>query len=167
MNKKLNKNALVLIVAAILVVGAAVIILNINPKPKEGSAVSTEITKVTDSDIVIQVDSVTETPSFYPASINGIDIEVIAVKASDGSVRTAFNTCQVCYSSGKGYYKAEGDKLVCQNCGNQFGMDEVEVTKGGCNPVPITPEYKIVDEKTITVSKDFLTEATVIFQNWK
>lgn len=29
-------------------------------------------------------------------------------------IRTAFNTCQVCYSSGKGYYVQSGNVLVCQ-----------------------------------------------------
>jgi uncharacterized membrane protein len=127
---------------------------------------TTEIAAAKDSDIVIPVKDITETATFYPASINGTDLEVIAVKAPDGTVRTAFNTCQVCYDSGKGYYEQEGDQLVCQNCGNRFGMGDVEVTKGGCNPVPITSEYKKVDAETITISKDFLTEATVIFGNW-
>jgi hypothetical protein len=128
---------------------------------------SGSIAKVKDSDIVIQTKDITDQPSFYPASINGTDLEVIAVKASDGTIRTAFNTCQVCYNSGKGYYKVEGDQLVCQNCGNRFGMDDVEVTKGGCNPVPITDEYKKADDKTITVTKDVLVQATTIFKNWK
>ena len=166
MNKKSN-NSKILIIIAIVVVAAAAVILNINPKKNADGAATKEIAKVTDSDIVIPVANVTETPAFYPATINGTDLEVIAVKASDGTIRTAFNTCQVCYSSGKGYYKVEGDKLVCQNCGNSFGMDDVEVTKGGCNPVPITSEYKTVDDKNITISKDFLNKATVIFQNWK
>ncbi len=167
MNKKSNHNSKILIIIAIIVVAAAAVFLNIDPKKDTNEAASNQITKVTDSDIVIPLANVTETPSFYPASINGINLEVIAVKATDGTVRTAFNTCQVCYSSGKGYYKVEGDKLVCQNCGNSFGMDDVEVTKGGCNPVPITPEYKTVDDTTITITKDFLNKATVIFQNWK
>jgi uncharacterized membrane protein len=124
------------------------------------------ITVAKDSDIVIQTKDVTETATFYPAEINGTDLEVIAVKAPDGTVRTAFNTCQVCYSSGRGYYKQEGDQLICQNCGNRFGMGDVEVARGGCNPVPITSEYKKVDAETITISKDFLTQATVIFENW-
>ncbi len=127
---------------------------------------NTEIAVAKNSDIVIPVKDITETAAFYPASINGTDLEVIAVKAPDGTIRTAFNTCQVCYNSGRGYYEQEGDQLVCQNCGNHFGMGEVEVTRGGCNPVPITSEYKKVDAETITISKDFLTEATVIFQNW-
>lgn len=128
---------------------------------------SAKIEKVVDGDIVIPISDITETATFFPAEINGTDLEVLAVKAPDGTIRTAFNTCQVCYSSGKGYYVQEGDVLVCQNCGNRFSMDQVQITKGGCNPVPITDEYKTVDDTSITVSKDFLAEATIIFENWK
>ena len=39
-------------------------------------------------------------------------IEVLAVKSSDGTIRTAFNTCQVCYASGRGYYIQQGDGLI-------------------------------------------------------
>ena len=124
-------------------------------------------TVVKDADIIISRKEITETPSFFPAKIDGVDLEVIAVKGSDGIIRTAFNTCQICYSSGKGYYKVEDKRLVCQSCGNHFGMDELGVAKGGCNPVPITDEYRAVDDETITISKDFLSQAIVIFQNWK
>lgn len=123
--------------------------------------------KVIDGDIVIPISEISETATFYSAEINGTDLEVLAVKAPDGTLRTAFNTCQVCYSSGKGYYVQEGDVLICQNCRNQFVMDQVEISVGGCNPVPITAEYKTIDNSTITISKDFLAEATVIFKNWK
>ncbi len=164
-NKKLNIKKLSIIAIAAVAVVAAVFFL----KSPSNSAQETsdEISVVKDADIIIQTTEVTEQPSFYPAEINGTNLEVIAVKASDGTVRTAFNTCQVCYSSGKGYYEVEGDQLVCQNCGNRFGMDDIEVTKGGCNPVPITPEYKTISDDTITISKDFLTQATEIFANWK
>jgi uncharacterized membrane protein len=123
--------------------------------------------KVVDGDIVIPISGISETATFYSAEINGTDIEVLAVKAPDGTLRTAFNTCQVCYSSGKGYYVQEGDMLICQNCRNQFVMDQVEISVGGCNPVPITAQYKTIDDSSITISKDFLAEATVIFKNWK
>ncbi len=167
MNKKTNNNSKLLIILAIFVFVTAVILLYINPIMNSERSASNIISKVTDRDIVIPIDEVTETPSFYPATINGTDLEIIAVKASDGTIRTAFNTCQVCYSSGRGYYKTEGDRLVCQNCGNSFSVDEVEVTRGGCNPVPITPEYKTIDDKTIIITKDFLNKATEIFHNWK
>lgn len=120
-----------------------------------------------DSDLVIPVSEITETANFYPVEVDGTKLEVIAVKAPDGTIRTAFNTCQVCFDSGRGYYEQEEDVLVCQNCGNRFGMDQVEVQAGGCNPVPIFPENKTVDEENITISKDFLSEAAVIFSNWK
>ncbi len=158
--------AFIAIVAIVAVLAAYGVDKLTGQTKKEGKQASTETTVAKDSDIVIPVSNVTEEPTFYPAVIDGTDLEVIAVKASDGTIRTAFNTCQVCYNSGKGYYKQEGNQLVCQNCGNRFGMDDVEVTKGGCNPVPITSEYKTVDSETITISKDFLTQAMVIFENW-
>lgn len=118
-------------------------------------------------DMEIPISDITEDASFYAYDELDSKMEVIAVKASDGTIRTAFNTCQVCYSSGKGYYVQEGDQLVCQNCGNTFGMDDVEVTRGGCNPVPIYDEQTKTNSDTIIIPKEFLKEAEVIFQNWK
>lgn len=117
--------------------------------------------------LVIKLADISETPSFYGYSELGNKMEVITVKASDGSIRTAFNTCQVCFSSGRGYYELEGDVLVCQNCGNEFGVDDIEVTRGGCNPIPIEKENKIVDDTSITIEKLFFEETEEIFENWK
>jgi hypothetical protein len=178
MNKKttngINGKKLLITTALALIALIAVFqIKSMTDNSKDGSATGNKnggvyVNKeIKDADIVISVKDISESPSIYPASIGGIDLEVIAVKASDGTIRTAFNTCQVCYGSGKGYYQVENKQLVCQNCGNRFGMDELEVTRGGCNPVPITDEYKEVNNDTITISKDFLTQATMIFQNWK
>jgi uncharacterized membrane protein len=122
---------------------------------------------VADRDLVIQIADITENASFYPVDIEGTRLEVLAVKAPDGTIRTAFNTCQVCYASGRGFYKQQGTVLVCQNCGNRFRMSQVEVRSGGCNPVPIFPAYKTVTETTITISKGFLNEAKAIFARWR
>ncbi len=122
---------------------------------------------VLDADIVIPLADVDDTAAFYPAEIDGTRLEVIAVKAPDGTVRTAFNTCQVCYDSGRGYYEQDGDVLVCQNCGNRFPMSRVEVESGGCNPVPIFDGNKTVDESSITIPLEVLKQAAVIFSNWK
>jgi len=157
--------------AIIVVVAIALVVVGSNLLSKKDNesdqASNTSIKKVTDNDLVIQVKDITEKPKFYPVKIDGTDMEVIAVKASDGTIRTAFNTCQVCNNSGKGYYKQEGNKLVCQNCGNSFGMDDVEVAKGGCNPVPLSKEYKTVNDDTITISRDVLKQATALFETWK
>lgn len=120
-----------------------------------------------ESGLVIPIDEITETPSFYSAAVGKTKMEVIAVKAPDGTIRTAFNTCQVCYASGRGYYKLSGDKLVCQNCGNRFSTSQIEVESGGCNPWPIFDTDKTVTDTSITISYDFLKDSAKIFSNWK
>ncbi|QOX62220.1 DUF2318 domain-containing protein [Anoxybacterium hadale] len=165
----MKKSTLIILVVAVFAAAAAAFVLL---APKDGDlALSGNPTKEAvlneNGDLVISGSDITETAAFYTYNELDKKMEIIAVKASDGTIRTAFNTCQVCYSSGKGYYIQEGEFLVCQNCGNRFGMDEVELTKGGCNPVPITDEYKTEADGVITIPKDFLEEAQVIFENWK
>jgi len=122
---------------------------------------------IADRDLVIQVSDITENALFYPVDIDGMRMEVLAVKASDGTIRTAFNTCQVCYSSGRGYFVQEGTVLVCQNCGRRYRMNQVERQAGGCNPVPIFPANKTTGDSTITISKEYLRQAKSIFASWK
>ncbi len=118
-------------------------------------------------DLKILKSEITETAKFYPYKTGKTKMEVLVVKASDGSIRTAFNTCQVCYDSGRGYYEQQGDLLICQNCGNQFQLDQVEKIKGGCNPVPILEDYKTDDGTNITISGEFLQQNRELFGNWK
>jgi len=120
-----------------------------------------------DQDIKILKSDITEKAKFYPYKSGDTYMEVLAVKASDGSIRTALNTCQVCFNSGQGYYKQEGNKLVCQNCGNVFGVDDVEVVRGGCNPVPVMKDNKTDDGEYITVKRDFLAANKDLFSDWK
>ena len=117
--------------------------------------------------LTIPVKEISEKASFYPIEVDGTQMEVIAVKDSDGNIRTAFNTCQICYDSGNGYYKQEDDKLVCQNCGNSFTMDQVGESAGGCNPWPILEEDKTETDSEIKISYDFLKQSSDIFSNWK
>jgi uncharacterized membrane protein len=122
---------------------------------------------VADRDLVIPVSEITENAIFYPVDIEGTRLEVLAVRAPDGTIRTAFNTCQVCYASGRGFYKQEKTVLVCQNCGRRFRMGDVGVRTGGCNPVAILADNKTVTASSITISRDFLKKAQVIFARWR
>lgn len=117
--------------------------------------------------IVINKSEITSTAKFIPFTIDGVKAELFAVKASDGSIKTAFNTCQVCYDSGRGYYIQQGDVFVCQNCGNQFKTTDIERVKGGCNPVPITKDLKTDDGKTIKIASNILNSARELFSDWK
>ena len=168
--KKPNKNKIyILIIAAILVIsGITAAVLTNQPAASSGNqAAASPVNVAAAEDLVIPISGISSTATFYPTTVNGTKIEVLAVTAPDGTIRTAFNTCQVCYSSGRGYYEQSGDVLVCQNCGNRFKMSAVEVVKGGCNPVPIMPEDKTVDASNITISAAYLKQAAALFQNWK
>ena len=190
--QKKNKNLPLIVIAAVLVVAAAVL-WNVqaeksqnageadaagtreeqpesagNTGEQSDSAASREVQIIKEGEnLVIPVEEVSETAQFYPIEVDGTDMEIIAVKDSGGTIRTAFNTCQVCYGSGRGYYVQQGDALVCQNCGNRYTVDMVEVQSGGCNPYPIFADNKTEDENSILISYDFLHEATGIFKNWK
>ena len=135
----------------------------VQPKP----AGETAAAETSGDGLVIPVSDLTDKPRFFTYNANGEDMEIIALTASDGSIRTAFNTCQVCYSSGNGYYKVEGNSLVCQNCGNTFGFDDIAVTRGGCNPVPITEEDRAEQDGSIVISSGYLDDASALFENWK
>ena len=119
-------------------------------------------------DLVIQKSDISEKAKFYPMKINGTNMEVFAVKASDGSIRTAFNTCQICNGSPKAYFEQNDKVMFCQNCGNEFLLDMIEKEKGGCNPIPISGENKTDSGDEITIKLNYLEENSNKFpDNWK
>ena len=73
----------------------------------------------------------------YTYMHEGSPIEFFVLKSRDGVVRAAFNACDVCYDSKKGYTQ-DGDYMVCNNCGRRFPADQINVVHGGCNPSPLT-----------------------------
>lgn len=109
-----------------------------------------------DSYLAIPIAGLSQTASFYKADLDGTEVELVALKDSKGNLRTAFNACQVCYSSGRGYYRQEGEYLVCQNCGNSFTIDQVGIASGGCNPWPILDSDRTVTDDEIQISYDVL-----------
>ncbi len=148
------------IIAAIIVVSAGIFIIKFAGNDSQNN--------VAVADIVISKSQITDKVTFYPVKAGKTNMEVLAVKASDGTIRTAFNTCQVCNGSPRAYYKQEGDVIVCQNCGNRFSMDMIEQQRGGCNPIPIYRENKKEDAENITISKDFIENNKELFTaNWK
>ena len=81
--------------------------------------------------ITIPLSEVSTEAQFYEYD----GIKYFAVKASDGSIRTAFDACDVC--GGTKGYRQEGKDMVCNNCGRHFSIDslgEKNVFGGGCWP---------------------------------
>lgn len=182
-NDSKNKNFIFIIIVVVLASIAVYSIMNNNQKQQASSADSIKPTVAGEKGESVNISSNADIPSdvdlkilksevstkakFYPYKSGDTYMEVLAVKATDGSIRTALNTCQICFDSGKGYYIQKGDKLVCQNCGNVFGVDDIEIIKGGCNPVPVLKESKTDDGEYITVKKEFLEASKDLFADWK
>lgn len=140
---------------------------NKQPGDAPSSTAANENEGITGESIKILKSEVTAIAKFYPLTLDGVNMEVIAVKATDGTIRTALNTCQVCFDSGRGYFIQEGDYLVCQNCGNRFHIDQVEITKGGCNPVPILETGKSDNGDSIIITAAYMENQKHYFSRWK
>jgi len=86
--------------------------------------------------ILIPLENVGTEAKFYEFETGGKTLRFFAVEASDGSIKTAFDACDVCFSSQKGY-RQEGKDLVCNNCGNKYPIDGLGTKNkagGGCWP---------------------------------
>jgi len=86
--------------------------------------------------ISIPVSEISEKAKWFEYESDGAIIRFFAVKASDGSIKTAFDACDVCFSSKKGYSQ-DGSVMVCNNCGNKYPIDGLGTENkqgGGCWP---------------------------------
>ena len=91
---------------------------------------------------------------FYQYKTNdGLTIKYFILQSSDGTIRAAFDACDVCWPEGKGY-KQKGDYMVCANCGKKFASVRVGEVQGGCNPSPLKRE--VAGDKVVIKVKDLL-----------
>ena len=161
-----NTNPMPIVAAVVLVVALAVTLL---PKlsAKDDGSVANGTAVPAGSDLVIQTDEIGTEASYFDYDADGTTVQVLAVRATDGTVRLALNTCQVCNGSPYAYFVQEGDDFVCQNCHNRFSSTDVGNLSGGCDPVPITAEDRIEKDGTIIVPSSFLEDNAARFTNWK
>lgn len=73
---------------------------------------------------------------FRYSSADGRSLRFFVVRSADGIIRAAFDTCDVCSREGKGYRQVR-DTMVCNYCGRTVRSVDVNVARGGCNPVPL------------------------------
>ncbi|MDF1579276.1 MAG: DUF2318 domain-containing protein [Desulfuromonadales bacterium] len=83
---------------------------------------------------------------FFRVAVATGEVEFFIVKSADGEIRSAFDTCDVCYKERKGY-RQEGATMVCNNCNQVFPVNRINEVKGGCNPVPL--ERKITSDSVV------------------
>ncbi|MCL2210549.1 MAG: DUF2318 domain-containing protein [Treponema sp.] len=126
--------------------------------------------KTVDKDLVIQISDIKEFIDFYPVEADGMQIEIMVVKAPDGSIRTAFNTCHYCYQRNNdpkalGYFmQIPGPKLVSL-CGTErmYTMDKIQLSSDACHPEPLTAENRTVTASTLTITKEYFLKAKAMF----
>ena len=130
----LNKKniAIGLVVIAVIIASKLTVLNNwpTGPPSVTGSAVG-------GSDYVkVPLSQLSGQAKFFEYSSGGATIRFFAVKASDGSIKTAFDACDVCFANKKGY-RQEGDFMVCNNCGKRFAISSLGTENrnpGGCWP---------------------------------
>ena len=130
---------LLLLFVGILTIGGGVYYFTqMNDDASFSAAQATQTAAVTDSTQVAYPVSTFDdgTAHHYEYAADGMTIKYFILKSHDGVIRAAFDACDVCWPSGKGYYQ-EGDEMVCRNCGRRFASHKINEVKGGCNPAPL------------------------------
>lgn len=155
-NKGMLLGICVVLVAIVIIFGVIATGKSSNAQSDSDSSDISKLVVDENGNINIDVTNVSDKATFYNYDADGVTIELFAVKASDGTIRTAFNTCQVCSPSPLSYFVQQGKAFICQNCKNLFMTDKIGIEKGGCNPIPITEAERIDSGNTITITKEFV-----------
>jgi FTR1 family protein len=92
----------------------------------------------------------------YVIDVGGVDVRVIAVLDSSGTVRAGLDACTIC--GHQGYYQ-DGKNVICRNCGAVIYVPTIGQA-GGCNPIHI--DYLIEGDK-LHIAATALTEAARYF----
>lgn len=101
-----------------------------------GSGGPANVSSAIDKVVSIPLSEVTSEAKWYEYSAGNKKTKFFVVKASDDTVRTAFDECDVCGRYEKGY-RQEGADMVCNNCGNRYPIDGLGTKNrnpGGCWP---------------------------------
>ncbi|KAA0256888.1 DUF2318 domain-containing protein [Deferribacter autotrophicus] len=77
---------------------------------------------------------------YYVYKTPNKEIKFFILADNHGTIRAAFDACDVCYPEKKGY-RQEGDFVICNNCGQRFHESKINEVKGGCNPAPLKRNY--------------------------
>ena len=118
-----------IVLAAVGVVYAREVMPKKLPAPeiiaREGDGISVPLTSLDDGNL-----------HRFGFVSGGSTVRFLAMKGSDGKVRTALDACAICGSFG---YIQEARNLICLNCGAEINPLTLGIG-GGCNPIPLESE---------------------------
>jgi len=125
-------------------------------------------------DLIIQIADINNYISFYPVETDGLRMEIMIVKAPDGTIRTAFNICHFCYQRNDdpkalGYFTQVAGPRLVSLCGSEqiLTMDKIQLSSGACHPEPIPAENRTVTASTVTITRAYLQRAKAMFAEMK
>lgn len=149
---KINKVAILISLAMLTTAGTVLFFVSKNnegniPTQSQFSSVESRNGFVT-----IPLADISENATWLEYDLNGEKITFFAVRTGSGSIKTAFDACDVCWQAGKGY-RQEGNYMTCNNCGLRFAIADLGMENkapGGCWPryLPHTLEEDSVVIKT-------------------
>ena len=163
-DKKSKTPLIITLFAAAIMAGGAVYFLG-GEKEAGPVAATAAVAQSTTTEFVYNVSDFADGQAKYYSykSPQGLDIRYFLLKSSDGVIRAAFDSCDTCWSAGKGY-RQEGDFMVCNNCGLRFASVKINEIKGGCNPAPLTRTTR--GDKIVVKVKDIIEQGSFYF-NYK
>ncbi|RNC67306.1 MAG: DUF2318 domain-containing protein [Desulfuromonadales bacterium] len=94
-----------------------------------------EKVKATNGVVTIPLTKVSDGKAhLFTYKVDGKDVSFFVVKAPDGTIKTAFDACDVCYKEKKGYIQ-DGTSMTCRQCNKKFDTNRIGPhSVGGCNP---------------------------------
>jgi FTR1 family protein len=73
---------------------------------------------------------------FYTTEVSATVIRFLVIHKPNGDYAAALDACQICGTAG---YRAEGQNVVCRNCGSTIYIPSIGES-GGCNPISVKSE---------------------------
>ncbi len=116
---------------------------------QQSTVINHEIVKSENGEIIFPVISFDDKAQYFEYE----GVQFFILKSNDGTIRAAFDACDVCFRSKRGYSQV-GDFMQCNNCGQSFPEDQINVVLGGCNPSPLNRE--IVGANLVIKTDDIL-----------
>jgi uncharacterized membrane protein len=152
---------IIAIAVAVFAAGAGIYLMN-GSKPGPAQARTAEAAQSSPEEFSFPASDFDDGKARYFSyrSPRGVDIRYFIMKSSDGVIRAAFDACDTCWSSGKGY-RQESDVMACNNCGLRFPSERINEVKGGCNPAPLT--RKVEGNQVIIKVRDIVREGSRYF----
>ncbi|MEW5975733.1 MAG: DUF2318 domain-containing protein [Acidobacteriota bacterium] len=125
--------------ATVLIALLVIVAVYLTSRASDGQAVSIQAPAAGDVRIPLAELDGGQARFFRYRLPNDREVEFFALKAADGAYRAAFNACDVCYEGRQGY-RQDGNAMVCRKCSQQFPSQQINLVRGGCNPVPLDRE---------------------------